>query len=151
MAAAQVEKGSSCAVFGLGAVGLAVIYGCKMAGAEVSEKGHFRRQCNDGRAWAVYARGWKRGARSAEIALIVLRVTTTGWRIFAVDMNPAKFEIAKQVCVSNSTFSRAISAESGHSVSLYVTSTDRTSFSSVHLLSEVGNTCRNWEPSPQVC
>jgi len=49
---AAVEKGSSCAVFGLGAVGLAVIYGCKMAGAE---------------------------------------------RIFAVDMNPAKFEIAKQL------------------------------------------------------
>jgi len=31
---AGVEKGQSCAVFGLGAVGLAVIYGCKMAGAK---------------------------------------------------------------------------------------------------------------------
>ena len=30
---AKVEKGSSCAVFGLGAVGLATIEGCKMAGA----------------------------------------------------------------------------------------------------------------------
>jgi S-(hydroxymethyl)glutathione dehydrogenase/alcohol dehydrogenase len=48
---AGVEKDSSCAVFGLGAVGLAVIYGCKMAGAK---------------------------------------------RIFAVDINPAKFEIAKK-------------------------------------------------------
>jgi len=48
---AKVEKGSSCAVFGLGAVGLAVVYGCKMAGAE---------------------------------------------RIFAVDTNPAKFDIAKE-------------------------------------------------------
>ena len=48
---AGVEKDSSCAVFGLGAVGLAVIYGCKMAGAK---------------------------------------------RIFAVDINPAKFEVAKK-------------------------------------------------------
>mmetsp|Transcript_4358 Transcript_4358/g.15913 ORF Transcript_4358/g.15913 Transcript_4358/m.15913 type:complete len:381 (-) Transcript_4358:87-1229(-) len=48
---AGVEQGSSCAVFGLGAVGLAVIYGCKMAGAK---------------------------------------------KIFAVDINPAKFEIAKK-------------------------------------------------------
>ena len=30
---AQVEPGSTCAVFGLGAVGLAVIMGCKVAGA----------------------------------------------------------------------------------------------------------------------
>lgn len=30
---AQVEAGSTCAVFGLGAVGLAVIMGCKVAGA----------------------------------------------------------------------------------------------------------------------
>mmetsp|Transcript_19520 Transcript_19520/g.46924 ORF Transcript_19520/g.46924 Transcript_19520/m.46924 type:complete len:257 (-) Transcript_19520:75-845(-) len=48
---AGVEKGASCAVFGLGAVGLAVIYGCKMAGAK---------------------------------------------QIFAIDTNPAKFEIAKK-------------------------------------------------------
>lgn len=48
---AGVEKDSSCAVFGLGAVGLAVIYGCKMAGAK---------------------------------------------KIFAVDINPAKFEVAKK-------------------------------------------------------
>lgn len=48
---AGVEKDSSCAVFGLGAVGLAVIYGCKMAGAK---------------------------------------------KIFAVDINPAKFEAAKK-------------------------------------------------------
>lgn len=32
--AAKVEKGSSCAVFGLGAVGLAAVMGCKAAGAE---------------------------------------------------------------------------------------------------------------------
>jgi len=49
---AKVEEGSSCAVFGLGAVGLAVIYGCKQAGAE---------------------------------------------RIFAVDINPEKFEMARQM------------------------------------------------------
>lgn len=30
---AKVEKGSTCAVWGLGAVGLAVIMGCKAAGA----------------------------------------------------------------------------------------------------------------------
>ena len=30
---ANVEKGSTCAVWGLGAVGLAVIMGCKAAGA----------------------------------------------------------------------------------------------------------------------
>lgn len=30
----QVEPGSTCAVFGLGAVGLAVIMGCKVAGAK---------------------------------------------------------------------------------------------------------------------
>ena len=29
-----MEKGSTCAVWGLGAVGLAVIMGCKAAGAE---------------------------------------------------------------------------------------------------------------------
>jgi S-(hydroxymethyl)glutathione dehydrogenase/alcohol dehydrogenase len=29
----QVEKGSTCAVWGLGAVGLAVVMGCKAAGA----------------------------------------------------------------------------------------------------------------------
>jgi len=49
---AKVEPGSSCAVFGLGAVGLAVIYGCKQAGAE---------------------------------------------RIFAIDINPDKFEMAKKL------------------------------------------------------
>ena len=31
---AKVEKGSTCAVFGLGAVGLATIMGCKAAGAK---------------------------------------------------------------------------------------------------------------------
>ena len=46
-------EGSSCAVFGLGAVGLAVIYGCKMAGAK---------------------------------------------RIFAVDINPDKFEVGSTLC-----------------------------------------------------
>ena len=30
----QVEKGSTCAVWGLGAVGLATVMGCKAAGAE---------------------------------------------------------------------------------------------------------------------
>lgn len=48
---AKVEPGSSCAVFGLGAVGLATIMGCKKAGAS---------------------------------------------RIIGVDINPAKFETAKQ-------------------------------------------------------
>ena len=47
----QVEPGSTCAVFGLGAVGLAVIMGCKVAGAT---------------------------------------------RIIGIDLNPAKFEIAKE-------------------------------------------------------
>lgn len=47
----QVEPGSTCAVFGLGAVGLAVIMGCKAAGAT---------------------------------------------RIIGVDLNPAKFEKAKE-------------------------------------------------------
>lgn len=31
---AKIETGSTCAVFGLGAVGLAVIMGCKVAGAK---------------------------------------------------------------------------------------------------------------------
>lgn len=31
---AKVEPGSTCAIWGLGAVGLAVIYGCKKAGAK---------------------------------------------------------------------------------------------------------------------
>jgi len=48
---AKVEPGSTCAVFGLGAVGLAVIEACKIAGAS---------------------------------------------RIFAIDINPEKFEAAKQ-------------------------------------------------------
>lgn len=48
---AQVEKGSTCAVWGLGAVGLAVVMGCKAAGAS---------------------------------------------RIFGVDLNEDKFEIAKK-------------------------------------------------------
>ncbi|XP_062554631.1 alcohol dehydrogenase class-3-like [Armigeres subalbatus] len=48
---AKVNKGSSCAVWGLGAVGLAAVMGCKAAGAT---------------------------------------------RIIGVDINPAKFEIAKQ-------------------------------------------------------
>ena len=30
---AKVEPGSTCAIWGLGAVGLAVAYGCKVAGA----------------------------------------------------------------------------------------------------------------------
>lgn len=47
----QVEAGSTCAVFGLGAVGLAVIMGCKVAGAT---------------------------------------------RIIGVDINPAKYEKAKE-------------------------------------------------------
>lgn len=47
----QVEPGSTCAVFGLGAVGLAVIMGCKVAGAN---------------------------------------------RIIGVDINPVKFEKAKE-------------------------------------------------------
>ena len=33
MSVLQVEKGSTCAVWGLGAVGLAVVMGCKAAGA----------------------------------------------------------------------------------------------------------------------
>lgn len=48
----NVEAGTSCAVFGLGAVGLSVIQGCKMRGAS---------------------------------------------RIFAIDRNPKKFDIAKQL------------------------------------------------------
>ncbi|GJQ82022.1 ADH5 [Trypoxylus dichotomus] len=48
---AKVEPGSTCAVFGLGAVGLAVAMGCKVAGAS---------------------------------------------RIIGIDINPAKFEVAKQ-------------------------------------------------------
>lgn len=47
----QVEPGSTCAIFGLGAVGLAVIMGCKVAGAT---------------------------------------------RIIGVDINPSKFEKAKE-------------------------------------------------------
>ncbi|KRT79148.1 hypothetical protein AMK59_7903 [Oryctes borbonicus] len=48
---AKVEPGSTCAIFGLGAVGLAVAMGCKVAGAS---------------------------------------------RIIGIDINPAKFEVAKQ-------------------------------------------------------
>ncbi len=48
---AKVEKDTTCAVFGIGAVGLAVIAGCKEAGAK---------------------------------------------RIFAIDVNPAKEEVAKK-------------------------------------------------------
>lgn len=48
---AKVEKGSTCAIFGIGAVGLAVIQGCKEAGAKT---------------------------------------------IYAVDINPAKEELAKK-------------------------------------------------------
>lgn len=52
---ARVESGSSCAIFGLGAVGLAVALGCKAAGAK---------------------------------------------RIIGVDLNPAKFEVAKKFGVN---------------------------------------------------
>ncbi|XP_022919940.1 alcohol dehydrogenase class-3 [Onthophagus taurus] len=64
---AKVENGSSCAVFGLGAVGLAVIMGCKAAGAS---------------------------------------------RIIAVDLNPSKFELAKQFgateCVNPKDYEKPI-------------------------------------------
>ncbi|KAJ1488981.1 hypothetical protein T484DRAFT_1781544, partial [Baffinella frigidus] len=88
---AKVEEGSSCAVFGLGAIGLAVIYG---------GGGVFVRVFGLGAVGLAVIYGCKKAGATRIFAVDINpeKCKKAGaTRIFAVDINPDKFELAKKM------------------------------------------------------
>ena len=101
----QVEKGSTTAIWGLGAVGLAVIMGCKNAGAEriigvdinpkkfeigrLSNIYHYSFQVEKGSTCAVWGLG------AVGLAVLMGCKNAGAERIIGVDINTDKFEIGR--------------------------------------------------------
>ncbi|CAF1084378.1 unnamed protein product [Adineta steineri] len=81
---AKVEKGSRVAVFGLGAVGLAVIMGAKQVGAVLNTA-----KVEKGSRVAVFGLG------AVGLAVIMGAKQVGASQIVAIDMNPEKFDLAR--------------------------------------------------------